>query len=89
MEKKRRRPSGSVQRLCLKALTEALAEGSEGFRLANGPIVRAVDEGIWRDMALAKMFGAQKDKHRSFGRAAESLVADEYVARANGMVWVL
>lgn len=90
MKKKKRRPTGKVQRLILAELDKALAsEMSERLQLTNGPIVNAVDERYWRDMAFRKMSGEPKDKHRSFGRAVDALVADEFIYRDGYMIWVV
>jgi hypothetical protein len=35
------------------------------------------------------MSGAAKDKHRSFGRAVDALVADEFIYRDGNLVWVV
>ena len=90
IKKKKRRPIGKVQRLILAELGNVLAsEVSQRWKIFNGPVVKAVDERAWRDMAFRKMSGEPKDKHRSFGRAVDALVADEFIYRDGDMVWVV
>jgi hypothetical protein len=89
-DKKKQRPSGSIQRLILSELKNVLASGvGQPWKIFDGPVVKAVDEAVWRDTAFGKMSGAAKDKHRSFGRAVDALVADEFIYRDGNLVWVV
>lgn len=89
VKKKTRRPAGSIQRLILSELGNVLASGvGQPWKIVDGPVVSAVDEGLWRDTAFRKMSGEPKDKHRSFGRAVDALVADQFIYRDRDMVWV-
>ena len=89
-DKKKQRPSGSIQRLILSELKNVLASGvGQPWKIFDGPVVKAIDETVWRDTAFGKMSGAAKDKHRSFGRAVDALVADEFIYRDGNLVWVV
>jgi len=85
-QKRKRRPSGKVQKTVLKALTSALIDS--GVSVTDGR-VRVVTEEQWKSEAFKVLSGESKHKSTAFRRAADNLIGDEFVGYRDGVAWVL
>jgi len=83
-KKREKRPSGRNQRILLKALKNALASKSFEF---DGRT--CVSEEPWKAESYRLLAGDSRHKSTTFLRAADALVADEFVGRNGDYVWLL
>lgn len=83
-KQREKRPGGRNQRLLLKALKNALASHSFEYSGRN-----CVSEEQWQAEAYRLLAGEAKHKSTTFLRAADALVADEFVGRDGDHIWVV
>lgn len=82
--RKQKRPGGRNQRIVVKALRNALAVQS--FEFSGRP---CVSEEVWRVEAYRLLAGDPRHKSTTFNRAADAVVADEFVGRDGDRVWLV